>query len=170
MSIAKAERDANKLLDQSWWVNDDRDIPIPVDPVWIANALGIKVRYAVLPTDESGRIVIPDEEQVVITLNATDHPNRQRFTCAHEVGHYVRRRDNGRVGTKTFVDHRNTLAGAGVNAAEIYANQFAAALLMPAHIVASLYQDDDLAPESIARVLGTSTQALQIRLRNLRMA
>jgi Zn-dependent peptidase ImmA (M78 family) len=97
-----------------------------------------------------------------------DHPNRQRFTCAHEIGHYLRRKRTGARGR--FVDYRDTLAGLGTDVEEIYANQFAAALLMPAHLVHKGYKVDERSSEDLAWELGTSAQAMNVRLRNLRLA
>lgn len=104
------------------------------------------------------------EGDVVISLNGLDHPNRQRFTCAHEIGHYSSRRKSGE--DETFSDRRATLAGLGVSPEEIYANQFAAALLMPAHLV-QRFRGEGLAVEKMARRFGTSVQAMELRIRNL---
>lgn len=162
----QGERDADSLLKQSWWEDEENSQPLPVDPRRLAKSLGIRVQEDWLDPDESGRIVIPKSGPVVITLNQFDHPNRQRFTCAHELGHYIQRRQDGRDKTRSFVDYRNTLAGLGVDRDEIYANQFAAALLMPASAVEHAYQvGSDTA--LLAARFGTSSQAFELRLRNL---
>lgn len=172
MTVRQAERDAAQLLASSWWSDARLDGPLPVDPLRLARALGLDVRTVPLPSDESGNIVIPPDgtdERPVINLNAWDHPNRQRFTCAHEIGHYLRRQHRGDR-ARTFVDYRDTLAGLGTDAEEIYANQFAAALLMPAHLVKQLYADQGQPVEVLAARFGTSVQAVNVRLRNLRLA
>jgi len=99
-------------------------------------------------------------------VNASDTQNRQRFTCAHEIGHYVRRgQDPNRT---SFVDYRDTLAGLGRDTDEIFANQFAAALLMPAPLVVRFRRAGD-SISTLAERFGTSVQAMEIRLRNLRL-
>lgn len=170
MSLQQAETAAAKLLSTSWWTDDvTADQPLPVDPFVLARGLGIAVQFESLPSDESGNIVVPGDGGPVITLNRFDHPNRQRFTCAHEIGHYVQRLESGDVGTRTFVDRRSDLAGLGVDPIEIYANQFAAALLMPAHLVRRYYDSNRPNGGQLASMLGTSAQAMAVRLRNLRL-
>lgn len=167
--VREAERDAAQLL-ESWWTTPTQDAPLPVDPTALAYSLGIEVRVVPLPPDESGNIVIPVTGGAVISLNQWDSGNRQRFTCAHEIGHYLRRSKSPNRGGQQFVDYRDTLAGLGFGAEEIYANQFAAALLMPAHLVYQGYAREHESVEALARRFGTSTQAMKVRLRNLRLA
>src|SRR5262249_2064651 len=59
--------------------------PVPVDQ--LAKKLGILL--CPLPADDeiSGAIVRKDE-RVIIAVNPTHHGNRQRFTIAHELGHF----------------------------------------------------------------------------------
>lgn len=163
-TVAQAERDARQALD-GWWSTPAEDSPLPVDPFELARRFGITVNYEFLPADESGNIDITPES-AVITLNIADHANRQRFTCAHEIGHYVRRRSSGQSGR--YIDYRSTLAGLGVDQEEVYANQFAAALLMPAHLV-KRWHDLGETDDRLARRFGTSVQAMELRLRNLRL-
>lgn len=160
-TIQDAEQAATQMLEQSWWGEHS----LPVDPFALAQGLGIAVRSTRLRSDESGNIVIAPEG-AVITINQADHPNRQRFTCAHEIGHYLRRAAQG--DRETYVDLRSTLAGLGVDSEEIYANQFAAALLMPAAHVRR-FVDAGLNPQDVASIFGTSVQAVELRLRNLRI-
>jgi Zn-dependent peptidase ImmA (M78 family) len=162
--VVDAENEAAQLLDRSWWASPNRDAPLPVDPVRLAAGLGIHVRKASLPSDESGRIEFIAGDPVV-TINAADHPNRQRFTCAHEIGHYLRRAETGDL---RWIDYRATLAGLGVDNEEIFANQFAAALLMPKDLVRR-WHSEGRTPQRMARDLGTSVHALELRLRNLRL-
>ncbi len=164
MTVQEAEAEAARLLDTSWW-SLGRDLPI--DPSYLARQLGIAVRFEPLPLDESGNIVIAPDVEPVITLNANDHPNRQRFTCAHEIGHYRRRKMEAV--TQRFVDNRDTLAGLGTDVDEIFANQFAAALLMPARRVQEFFQLKNLRADEMGILFGTSAQAIEIRLRNLRL-
>ncbi len=162
-AVQDAERDAEKLL-QGWWTTTAKDRPLPVDPMALAHRLGIRVQTDVLPADESGRIEIPADGVAAITLNRWDSKNRQRFTCAHEIGHYIRREASGQR-WHSFTDYRDTLAGLGVDNEEIYANQFAAALLMPAHLVHRWFERESI--EKLAPRFGTSTQAMNLRFRNL---
>jgi Zn-dependent peptidase ImmA (M78 family) len=168
-TVREAEYDAARLLKSWWWETPDQDEPLPVNPLSLARGLGITVIRASLPPDESGKIVIPPGGDVTISLNKWDGQNRQRFTCAHEIAHYLRREQQGRIG-QTFVDYRDTLAGMGRDPVEIYANQFAAALLMPAHLVQQGYMRDKLGLEDLADRFYTSSLAMRLRLRNLNLA
>jgi hypothetical protein len=165
-TVREAERDAEKLL-EGWWTTPDQSQPLPVDPLAMAGGLGIRVEEVQLPPDVSGSIDIPERGIAVISLNRQDSKNRRRFTCAHEIGHYLRREASAHYG-RSFTDYRDTLAGLGVDAEEIYANQFAAALLMPAHLVSKWCKTE--AVDTLAHRFGTSAQAMQLRLRNLRLA
>lgn len=164
-TVRDAEWDAERLL-EGWWTTPDKDHPLPVDPMELARRLGIHVQIVALQPDESGSIEIPADGVAVISLNHRDSKNRQRFTCAHEIGHYLQREASGRAGL-SFIDYRDTLAGLGVDAQEVYANQFAAALLMPAPLVERWFPDEKV--EKLARRFGTSTQAMNLRLSNLRL-
>ncbi len=159
MSVKEAEEEARKLLKTTWIPR-----PLPVDPFVLANELGIDVNFVRLPDDESGRIEISPDETPKISINMNDGENRQRFTCAHEIGHYLSRSDYGP--DETIIDKRDILAGLGTDEREIFANQFAAALLMPAANVVSFNSRHYAVPD-MARLFGTSTLAMELRLKNL---
>lgn len=165
---AEAAADAADLLATTWWADDDHDRPMPVNPMAIAKQLGIEVVFAFLPSDVSGSIEREAGSTATIYLNLMDSENRQRFTCAHELGHYRSRLAQGLVNF-AFTDYRSTLAAAGTNREEIWANQFAASLLMPRHLV-KRWSEAGLTTEQMAKLFGTSAQAMELRLRNLRFA
>jgi Zn-dependent peptidase ImmA (M78 family) len=160
-----AAQDAKSLLADAW------DNSLPIDPVRIARKLGIEVVEAHLDASTSGALVKERERVPTIVLNATDSPNRKRFTCAHELGHYVRRTDGGDgEGVEyEYVDRRDPLASTGTDPDEIYANQFAASLLMPAEHVRRL-ADEGLRDVQMAIRFDVSLEAMQYRLRNLGLA
>lgn len=159
MSVREAELAAIELLDDAW-----RDRELPVDPFLIAAALGIEVRFAQMPQDVSGSIEMKPGQTPQIRINRGDSLARQRFTCAHEIGHYRKRAEYP--ANTDFTDYRDTLAGLGVDAKEVFANQFAAALLMPADQVAT-FHDQGVPVGEMAIRFGTSAQAMELRLRNL---
>jgi len=166
-----AEEDARELLRTAWAPAGGEDkVPLPVDPFAIAQALGIKAFSAPLDNGVSGMLVKRAGEDAEIYVHAADSPNRQRFTCAHELGHYVRR-----VAAEDteweYVEHRDLLASQGTNPDEIYANQFAAALLMPREVVEKRLDELGsrglaVAP-SLAVEFGVSADAMQYRIKNL---
>lgn len=129
-----AEKDAAELLASTWTPGK-----LPVDPVQIAKALGIDAFEAQLDPNISGSIVKRAGRDPIIILNRDDSKSRQRFTCAHELGHFVRRSNGMKAGEAfEYVDLRGELASTGLDVDEVYANTFAACLLMPEEQVRKL--------------------------------
>jgi len=157
--VIEGEKQAIEML-KTW----DKSA-MPADPFAIANSLGIRVEHTLLPRDVSGRIAVSTNKHPVITLNSHDDIHRQRFSCAHEIGHYI---NNADCLLFSFTDYRSTLAGISVNEEEVFANQFAAALLMPADIMAK-YHRAGLIINEIALLLNTSKRAVALRLKNLQL-
>lgn len=132
MDGRNAEQDATEVL-KTYWSLDN----IPVDPIAIAQQMGVKVYYAHLDEGISGVLEKDASGDAEIYLNDTDSYNGQRFTCAHELGHFVKRSAAGEEAWQ-FVDLRSPLTSTGTDATEVCANQFAAELLMPSRAVRSL--------------------------------
>jgi Zn-dependent peptidase ImmA (M78 family) len=118
----KARDDAEEVLFRHW-------IPrtLPVQPVPIARALGISVFSAQLGDDAWGMLV-GSGAGVDMYLDKDQPPTRFRFSCAHEIGHFVDRGADVRP-DQAFIDSRSD-SGKG-RADEIYANEFAGSLLIP---------------------------------------
>jgi Zn-dependent peptidase ImmA (M78 family) len=148
--------------------------PAPVEK--IAKALGAQVRFAPFDNELSGMVYVKDGLPI-IGVNALHHPNRQRFTIAHELGHLELHRDM--ITTAIHVDKdfpalmRDSNSATGMEKIEIEANQFAAALLMPRTMIQQALAgsqfdiDDDGPMEALAKKFRVSKQALEYRIRNL---
>lgn len=139
----------------------------PVDLEGLASDLGLKINYAYLEREISGELVC-DNGSFSININANDPPTRQRFTLAHELGHYVRHRELIGSGLDDDRAYRSTNHGRYFNtrigpAQETEANKFAANLLMPWHLIEEM-QTDGLTRSQIAKRLGVSEHAVAIRL------
>jgi Zn-dependent peptidase ImmA (M78 family) len=154
----QAEKAASELLDECW------DGALPIDPVRIAKSLGVKVLDVYLKKDVSGALVKKREQDPSILLNAEDSKNRKRFTCAHELGHYIRRA--GQPDQYEYVDYRDEKSSTGTDEEERFANSFAASLLMPEVAVRTLF-DQDLPAFRMAKQFGVSPESMQYRLDNL---
>jgi len=151
-----------------------RSPPVPVER--IAKALGAQVRYSPLDEELSGMIYVQDGTPI-IGVNSLHHPNRQRFTIAHEIGHL--QLHHSQLTGKIHVDKqfpilmRDTNSATGVERMEIEANQFASELLMPTDLIMKALEakpfdiDDERPIEELARRLKVSKQALEYRIRNL---
>jgi Zn-dependent peptidase ImmA (M78 family) len=153
-----ATQEAENVLNEYWGDS------VPVDPARVARKMGILVKDAYLDPDVAGAIQKQAGGDVRIYLNAADHPNRQRFTCAHEIGHYVMHDD----GDFEYIDYRDETASLGVSADERFANAFAAALLMPEKEVRRL-QALETGTTDMASIFGVSEAALVNRLKNLNL-
>jgi Zn-dependent peptidase ImmA (M78 family) len=94
---------------------------------------------------------------------------RQRFTIAHEIGHFILHPQKD-----AFVDHRKDRNGAEARPPrERHADMFAAALLMPRkHLLKEfrrLAKDGytDQIPPTLAKLYAVSEEAMRFRLMNL---
>ena len=150
---------------RTYWAKEDGSIPTPVDPIAIAGKLGIKVFTAPLEQNVSGKLFMKVGRDPEIYLNGSDSYNRQRFTCAHELGHWSKRVAKG-MESGEIVDYRGPLSSTGTDPQEIYANQFAAALLMPTEEVQRL-TERGYGPIAIADALRVSPDAAVFRVTNV---
>ncbi|HYD79211.1 MAG TPA: ImmA/IrrE family metallo-endopeptidase [Paucimonas sp.] len=138
-----------------------------MDPVWIAGQLGLEVREAVLPPNVSGALIKDRDQDPLIVLSQSDSKSRKRFTCAHELGHYADRLGKD-IEQYEYIDLRGDQSSTGTNPDEVFANQFAAALLMPEEEVRRLAKAK-LPAFLMAQHFGVSDDAIRYRLRNLRL-
>lgn len=160
--MSAPETEAIKVLGQYW---KDRDIP--VDPIAIANSMGIEVYADALDERVSGALVKRVAQPPRILIRSDDSPKRQRFTCAHELGHYVQRGSVDVGDDYEYVDLRAEVDGAP-SIDETFANQFAAELLMPRREVKILWSLSQDVTE-LAQTFNMSQPAMAIRLKNLHL-
>lgn len=170
--MSNPESDAQELLDAVWVPKTEAShgpahIPLPVDPIVIAKELGIQVYVAGLDKKISGMLTKHPGCDPEIYINGIDSINRQRFTCAHELGHYVKRSAAGEEDWEN-IDYRSPLTSEGVDPDEIYANRFAAGLLMPKSALLRLVKE--YSPTTLAYEFGVSVDALNFRLASLKLA
>ena len=153
-----ARNDAQDTLDTYW------DGTFPVNPFRIAEAMGIRTTKMLLDDETSGIIVARPETQATIYIEERDTRQRQQFTCAHELGHYVERsrfQDDLAEGF-SFVDKRTNKR----DIHEFYADEFAGNLLMPRAKVDELH-DKGVTLIKMAGFFGVSVPAMEVRLRRL---
>jgi Zn-dependent peptidase ImmA (M78 family) len=140
----------------------------------IAKKEGLDIRLEPLQSNLSG-FLYRHQNQAIIGANSLQARARQRFTIAHELGHFLLHEDEQlHVDRSPYFRLRSDLASQGVDSAEIEANRFAAELLMPRAMVDSDLKAPDpvdvLDDEFVARLArryGVSTQAMTLRLNNL---
>lgn len=147
-------------------------LPVPVDE--IASKLGATVVYEPMDRGVSG-LLVREDDSVVIGVNATHPPVRQRFSVAHEIGHLVLHRGRPMVVDHVRLNLRDERSSAATDLEEIQANAFAAELLMPKDLVLRELRDVDPSRSSseanlvadLAQAFDVSEQAMEYRLVNL---
>jgi Zn-dependent peptidase ImmA (M78 family) len=173
--VKRAEKKAYKLLENL----NINQIPIPVEE--IAKQLDIKISYEPFEGDLSvSGLLYRDNSDTIIGVNSNESDKRQRFTIAHELGHFILHE-----GDQLHVDHnfkvnfRDNVSSQGTNFNEIEANAFAASLLMPENLVRETYEitisngvdpfSDDHSEEValLAKLFNVSQTAMLIRLGKL---
>lgn len=150
---------------------------LPVDVKKVVEKQGINLVEHEFGDDIYGVLVIKDGKY---TIGYDKHNSsvRQRFTIAHELGHYVLRHNKNGVNIDTLtkkyqslqtVFFRNSDSSTGEFIQEREANSFAAALLMPQDLLIdkleSCKYNFDI--ETLSTEFGVSSQAMAYRLSNL---
>src|SRR5438045_1112947 len=91
---AAAQDEALRVLRLTGQILPDGRVRIPVDPAMVADKLGILTYERLLDPEVGAALVKEPNRDPVILLNERDHRNRQRFSAAHEIGHFVQRASN----------------------------------------------------------------------------
>lgn len=152
---------AGSYLENYW-----QDFALPVNPEAIAMASGVVIK----PIEDIGLAALaglsgaykPNNGSPTIYINRNEGLTRQRFTCAHELGHYALRH----VGDQ--LDRISGFTIGQLDYRETEANAFAAALLMPKWSVEALIIDQNIRNvEMLAEMFGVSQNAMRFRLINL---
>lgn len=143
---------------------------VPVDIMRVAECYGLLIRGQELEDDVSGMLLVKDK-RAIIGINRNHHPNRQRFTIAHEIGHYLMHTTESQVFIENLRLNRDELSKNGNDVREIEANAFAAELLMPTEVlrqrVGTQMIDaffDDLIIRNLASEFKVSAQAMAVKL------
>jgi hypothetical protein len=134
----------------------------PVKVGAIAQDFGVSVVISDLPLNISGMLSRdrPGEDRWTIRVNRHEHRNRQRFTIAHEISHFVLHKDaiSDKVVDDTF--YRSGLS----EKREFEANALAAEILMPWALIKILINQYGASVSILARLLEVSEAAMNIRL------
>jgi hypothetical protein len=169
------------------WIWDGETLPVPVEHI-ADSCFGLHVRDvedltrapgvpADLPAGQglSGLLLPSLGEIWVNSAEAREWPPRRRFTIAHELGHWSLHRTGGAVWCRSHAVDPPDAPRAEPAPRREYppeeseANEFAAALLMPAHLVRRHYEwlrrrDPDGCFQQLCRIFETSGAAMGRRL------
>lgn len=145
----------------------------PVQVGQIALAIGIRVQYEPAEDELSGFLLRDlSRQQAIIGVNDNHPDNRQRFTIAHELGHFLlHEQEKLHIDRRFQINRRDESSSQGKSEEEKEANLFAAELLMPVHFLQQdlatvgaldLESDDTIA--NLAKKYKVSVQAMTFRL------
>ncbi|UYZ61596.1 ImmA/IrrE family metallo-endopeptidase [Hymenobacter weizhouensis] len=145
---------------------------LPIDPVSLANAAGIKVHTAEFSNNNLSGMISKRGPETVILVKQTDPDSRKRFTIAHELGHHflhLTDQEDGAFVDDTINLFREQFQDSVPQAhrkQETEANRFAAALLMPEPLIRREFaQNPDI--DYLAWRFGVSEQAMGYRIAEL---
>lgn len=169
MTRNEVEREAQKFLRTCGIMPP----PTPVEEIAVTK--GIKVVRTAGDWNESG-FLLRENGQALIGINSRNSARRQRFTIAHELGHWLLHKGKPLiVDQSVMINKRDDISSQASSTEEIEANQFAASLLMPAPLVeaeiavcmASEMRSREELISALARTFDVSTDAMGWRLINL---
>ena len=139
----------------------------PVKVGELAEELGIKVVRSPMPPKISGLIQPSTEARsgFEIRVNKYEVPERQRFTVAHEIGHFLLHRQDIGSGVVDSIMYRSTLT----SKKETEANRAAADIVMPSDAVRrELHRLGGInvpgVVEEMAAIFRVSVPAMKVRL------
>lgn len=162
MSSIYYESQAQRLAVSAW---NHLDLEPPVDLRAVVARLGIKLKKELMSPDVFGIYMRTASGTAVIGVNSGMTYERQRFTCAHEIGHHLFCHDlPGELFVKLRSDKKHPR--------EREADRFAVELLMPGNIIIKHAKELGY-PEypdklyNLCAKFGVSVSAMHIRLREL---
>lgn len=148
--------------------------PVPVDR--LIRLFGIKIVMKSLENNVSG-FILQEDGKALIAINSFHPTVRQRFTMAHELGHFMlKHKPKGMiVDDQDFpLLWRDDEASHGTNLQEREANAFASSLLMPQEFLErdlrnlkNVDTHNETFIRTLARKYGVSPQAMLLRVSGL---
>jgi hypothetical protein len=171
------------------WIWNGNTLPVPVEDI-VDSCFGLHVRDVedlseapgvpdLGPAHELSGLLLPARGEIwVNAAEAREWPARRRFTIGHELGHWRLHRGRGAVWCRAQAVDPPESGAPGRPAPprrayppeESEANEFAAALLMPAHLIERHYErlrrrDPEGAFAELCRLFGASGAAMSRRLK-----
>jgi Zn-dependent peptidase ImmA (M78 family)/DNA-binding XRE family transcriptional regulator len=161
VSAAAPAHAANELLEKA------KVGAPPINVEDLCRKCGVLVLARSFPEALSG-LVFAYQDGAVIGINSSHPDTRQRFTMAHELGHYIlRHHERSRGHEERF--HLDLIDGTPPGfdwRAERAANDFAADLLMPRRFMAAAFRESQ-DPVKLAAKFDVSQVTMGIRLQEL---
>lgn len=129
MSLSSPEKILQKL---------GADNPQDINLQYLCEECNLTIEYA-SDMSADAEIIIAPNHHGIITINQNQHPYRQRFSIAHELGHWHLHRKQGMFACDTSHGHsRSFFDMESGKEKERQADRFAADLLMPSYMLKPL--------------------------------
>jgi Zn-dependent peptidase ImmA (M78 family) len=138
------------------------EMTYPINVNKIAENFDIPVYFQKLDDDLAG-CFISETGKSAIAINSKDSIVRQRFTLAHELGHFISYKFQEKIGS--IFDGRGVLASLGVDPEEIFANKFAAEILMPKKEFLEQMKKSNGDVNKVSEYFNVSKYAIEIRVK-----
>ena len=121
----------------------------------------IKVDYVPMSQAQSGQLCYNDGIWN-ISINSLHNKKRQRFTLAHEIGHYILHKEKNSEFKDTIMFRNEVL-----DPMEYKANEFAGELLMPENNLREYIKNGTRNIGELANIFGVSAAAMKYRIISL---
>jgi hypothetical protein len=137
----------------------------------LAKRLGVSIRLEDLDLSDSGYLDhnpecgSPSGYEIVVNKR---HPvTRQRWTTAHELGHFLLHRGDEDVFPTSPIKHRSSFEFyfEDEDKEEAEANQFAADVLIPMSLLHRAYDRGHRDASKLAEIFNVSTDAMELRMK-----
>jgi len=125
--------------------------PKEIDIEAIALCLGASIKYRPLKGCEAR--IVGVKNRAIISINSNSHPQRNRFSIGHELGHWMKHRGNvGNLCSKELITVNKSSNLKKIIGKEIIANKFASELLMPSYLVSAQLKNTEFSLEIILSI------------------
>ena len=161
----KYAKAAAEMLNRNFMEGDSSGYCLKLDVLGMVNKLGGVVYEQGYIGINGNSMIIKDDGSFEIYVSAMDSEDRQRFTIAHELGHYFIHYLQDASGTSKTQYYRTSYAQGGRE--EYEANIFAASLLMPEQNFKQRFELRGGDLSAVAKDFGVSIAAAGVRARSL---
>ena len=161
MDIADVVKDAEQVRAENYQTTP------PVDVYEIAENNGLDIIETIFPPeqDDISGFVTTTDGKGKLYVNLNEHPNRRRFTVAHELGHWRLHKEELKNNPERSILFRIAIGQLNKDPIEKEANIFAANLLVPMELLKKAKKGKT--HQELAELFGVSTEVIGYRLKLL---
>jgi Zn-dependent peptidase ImmA (M78 family) len=156
----------DKIIDSANEVREENfQTAPPIDVYGIAENNGLQIIELPFPPEQSdiAGFVTMSGGKGKLYVNLNDHPNRRRFTIAHELGHWRLHEEELKKNPERSILFRIAIGKLNKDPVEKEANIFAANLLVPLGLLEKELDGKD--NQELAKLFGVSTDVIGYRLK-----